>query len=98
MAGDANTCRSRICCLGQGASLCLAGGAGRAAKGPVAQGLPFTSIPGHAPLGWEGWRSPHRVSEGKSPLGSSARLGWCDAGCPSLWFPPEHLDGRILPG
>lgn len=71
MARDANTRRSWICRLGLGASLCSAGGTGWAAKGLVPWGLRFsTSIPGLTPPGWEGWRSPHQVSEGKSPLGS----------------------------
>lgn len=50
-----------------------------------------TTITGCSPPGWEGQRSPHQVSEGKSPLGSKY-LGWCGAGhppslSPSLRFP-----------
>lgn len=66
-------------------------------------GLRFsTGIPSRMPPGWEGWRSPHQVFEGKCPLGSSTQAGVMP-GTLQPWphllqFPPEHLDGRIPPG
>lgn len=57
-------------------------------------GLHFsTSVADCSPQGWEGQRSPHQISEGKSPLGSK-HLGWCGAVHPLSLSPSVKFPSR----
>lgn len=63
-------------------------------QGTEAVGLHFsTSIADCSPPGWQGHRSPHQVSKGKSPLGSK-QLGWRGAGHPRVLSPSLKFPSR----